>query len=58
LIVLETVEGVRIQGGFVKKKYPKYLKNQKLRRENPNVRRIVNGEPVSFWPEKKRLEND
>ena len=34
------------------KKYKNYLKNQKLRRENTNIRKIVNGKPVSFWSQK------
>jgi len=35
------------------KKYKNYLKNQKLRQDNPNIRKIREGKPVSFWtPEK------
>lgn len=34
------------------KKYRNYLKNQKLRKENPNVRRVINGKPSTFWSQK------
>jgi hypothetical protein len=34
-----------------KKQYKRYLKNQKLRRDNPNIRKIRNGKAVSFWSE-------
>ena len=35
------------------KKYKNYLKNQKLRKSNPNIRKIRNGKVVAFWSEKK-----
>jgi len=31
------------------KAYPNYFTNKKLRRDNPNIRSIKNGQPTSFW---------
>jgi len=36
------------------KNYPNYFKNKKLRRENPNVRKIVGGKPISYWNDDKK----
>ena len=32
-----------------KKSYRNYIENQSMRRKNPNIRKIVDGEPVSYW---------
>ena len=34
------------------KTYKNYLHNQKMRRSFPNVRKIRNGEAVSYWTDK------
>jgi len=35
------------------KDYPNHLKNQELRRKNPNIRKIVKGKPTSYWDNDK-----
>lgn len=36
------------------KTYKNYFKNMKLRRTNPNVRKIKNGQAITFWTKEEK----
>lgn len=38
-----------------KLKTERHYKNQELRRQNPNIRKITNGVPVLFWNDEKNV---
>lgn len=40
------------RGEIMKKRNDNFYKNKELRRKNPNIRKIINGKPSSFWDKK------